>query len=85
MKKVFGLLLIIIGSILSLANLMSTIPNFIKFLSNTKSFDAHGIGYLLGIIIFFLLLTALSVFLIIKGAKLAKSSRQKIKESVEDY
>ena len=84
MKKVIGILLIVIGSFLSLATLISSLPQILGAFANADS-SANGIGYFLGTIIGFLLFLALSIFLIIMGAKLAKSTKQKRDEPTEDY
>lgn len=84
MKKVFGILLIIIGSFLSFATLISSFPQILVAFANLNS-SANEIGYFLGTIIGFLLFLAISIFLIIIGAKFAKSSKQKRSEPTEDY
>lgn len=84
MKKVFGIILIIIGSLLSLATLMGSFQQILTAFANLNS-TANGIGYFLGTIVGFLLFLAISIFLIIIGARFAKSSRQKRSEPTEDY
>lgn len=83
MKKVFGILLIVIGSFLSLAGLFGNVPNIIA-LSNSNG-DAEATGAIFGAILAFLLVMAMAIFLIIMGAKLAKSSKQKRNFPTEDY
>lgn len=83
MKKVIGILLIAIGSFLSLAGLFGNIPNIIA-LSNSNS-NAEATGAVVGAIVAFLTIMAIAIFLIIFGAKLAKSSKQKRTRPTEDY
>jgi Ca2+/Na+ antiporter len=68
MKKFFGIVLIIIGSILSLATLLASLPLIIKsLLSVLHNPNATSIGEFIGSIIGFLLLMGIALFLIIKG------------------
>ena len=87
MKKFFGIMLIIFGSILSIATSLSSLPLIVKdFAAILKDgLNAYLGGRFLGSIIVFLLLMALAIFLILKGAKLIKHSRIKPNNTVEEY
>ena len=84
MKKVLGILLIIIGSFLSLASLFGNVPNILKTFANSSG-DAETTGAIVGAIVAFLISMALAIFLILFGAKLAKSPKQKRIDPTENY
>ncbi|RZL50605.1 MAG: hypothetical protein EOP00_03560 [Pedobacter sp.] len=84
MKKLFGILLIIFGAILNFATIIGNLPNLIKAFSQTGT-DANSLGYLAGTIIGLFLFTGLAIFMIIKGAKLVRNSKQKVIEQAEEY
>lgn len=80
MRKVLGILMIIIGSIIFISaffTLLADIPKIIMKLNN-----AEGYGFLLGYLIMSALFFLLSIWLIRKGAKMLKP---KVKEkSIEE-
>ena len=75
MKKIFGILLIVFGSILSLSVSLLLIEFLLKIFIKFSS-DSYAIGYFIGQIIFIVLFGFISFWLIKKGIQLTKNKKE---------
>ena len=76
MKKIFGILLIVFGSLLSLSISLLFIEFLLRILVNFST-ASYAIGYFIGQIIFIVLFGFISFWLIKKGIQLTKNKKEK--------
>ncbi|RWU07743.1 hypothetical protein [Pedobacter chitinilyticus] len=85
MRKIFGVLLIILAAFLSLAILMSTLPTLLDSSSKVKGSDASSLGYAIGTFIAFISMVAVNACLYFFGFKLLKKKKELVPIPSKDF
>lgn len=81
MKKVYGIVVIILGAILFIASINSTIKGLPSLL---RIKDAQSGGYAFGYLGMSFLFIFLSVWIIEKGGKMLKTKEKSIEEKIKE-